>query len=114
LEQFNLDLVTRTSDVITTERALRNLLGLPPADNRRIIPVTPPIEARLEPDWDTCLHEMLQEQPDVVEKKLVMGPPDPKAEKPCRCASHAGDSAQTPKNETREQRNTRLENELQQ
>src|SRR5262249_53556832 len=33
LEQFNLDLVTRTSDVITTERQLRNILGLPPADN---------------------------------------------------------------------------------
>src|SRR5262249_8497873 len=29
LEQFRLDLVTRTSDVITTERQLRNLLGLP-------------------------------------------------------------------------------------
>ena len=49
LEQFNLELVTRTSDVITTERQLRNILGLPPADNRRIIPVTPPTEARLEP-----------------------------------------------------------------
>ncbi|MFO0888711.1 MAG: TolC family protein [Isosphaeraceae bacterium] len=46
-EQFNLDLVTRTSDVITTERQLRNILGLEPADNRRIIPVTPPTEARL-------------------------------------------------------------------
>src|SRR4030095_7715008 len=52
LEQFNLDLVTRTSDVITTERQLRNILGLPPADNRRIIPVTPPVDARIEPDWD--------------------------------------------------------------
>ena len=47
LEQFNLDLVTKTSDVITTERQLRNILGLPPADNRRIVPVTAPTEARL-------------------------------------------------------------------
>ena len=31
LEQFHLDLVTKTSDVITTERELRHLLGLPPA-----------------------------------------------------------------------------------
>src|SRR5205823_7966045 len=38
LEQFRLDLVTKTSDVITTERQLRNLLGLPPADDRRIVP----------------------------------------------------------------------------
>ena len=59
LEQFNLDLVTRTSDVITTERQLRNILGLPPADNRRIIPVTPPTEMRLEPDWDSSLAQMV-------------------------------------------------------
>jgi outer membrane protein TolC len=72
LEQLNLDLVTRTSDVITTERQLRNLLGLPPADNRRIIPVTPATEARIEPDWDTSLAEMLESQPDVVQQRLLV------------------------------------------
>jgi hypothetical protein len=77
LEQFTLDWVTRTSDVITTERQLRNILGLPPADNRRIIPVTPPTEARLEPDWDSSLAQMLTFQPDIVRKKLAMGVPHP-------------------------------------
>jgi outer membrane protein TolC len=72
LEQLNLDLVTRTSDVITSERQLRNLLGLPPADNRRIIPATPPTEARLEPDWDSSLTEMLAHQPDVVEQRTLV------------------------------------------
>jgi len=72
LEQFNLDLVTRTSDVITTERQLRNILGLPPADNRRIIPVTPPTEARLEPDWDISLAQMLNFQPDIVQQQLLV------------------------------------------
>lgn len=70
LEQFNLDLVTKTSDVITTERQLRNILGLPPADNRRIIPVTPPAEARLEPDWDSSLAQMVTFQPDIVQQQL--------------------------------------------
>ena len=72
LEQFNLDLVTRSSDVITTERLLRNLLGLPPADNRRIVPVTPPTEARLEPDWASSLAEMLESQPDIVQQKDIV------------------------------------------
>jgi outer membrane protein TolC len=72
LEQFNLDLVTRTSDVITTERQLRNLLGLPPADNRRIIPVTPPTEARLEPDWDSSIAQMLSFQPDIVQQQILV------------------------------------------
>jgi outer membrane protein TolC len=72
LEQFNLDLVTRTSDVITTERQLRNILGLPPADNRRIVPVTPPTEARLEPDWDSSLAQMLNFQPDIVQQQILV------------------------------------------
>ena len=72
LEQFNLDLVTRTSDVVTTERQLRNILGLPPADNRRIIPVTPPTEARLEPDWDSSLAQMVTFQPDIVQQQLLV------------------------------------------
>ncbi len=70
LEQFRLDLVTKTSDVITTERQLRNLLGLPPADDRRILPVTAPTEARLEPDWDSSIAQMLSFQPDIVQEQL--------------------------------------------
>jgi outer membrane protein TolC len=72
MEQFNLDLVTRTSDVITTERQLRNILGLPPADNRRIIPVTPPTDARLEPDWESSLAQMVTFQPDIVQQQLLV------------------------------------------
>ena len=70
LEQFRLDLVTKTSDVITTERQLRNLLGLPPADDRRIVPVTAPTEARLQPDWDASLAQMITFQPDIVNQQL--------------------------------------------
>lgn len=72
LEQFNLDLVTRTADVITTERQLRNILGLPPADNRRIVPVTPPTEARLEPDWESSMAQMITFQPDIVQQQLLV------------------------------------------
>ncbi|MGP0069089.1 MAG: TolC family protein [Isosphaeraceae bacterium] len=72
LEQFNLDLVTRTSDVITSERQLRNLLGLPVADNRRIIPVTQPTSQRIEYDWDTCLGEMKENQPDIVQQTALV------------------------------------------
>lgn len=70
LEQFRLDLVTKTSDVITTERQLRNLLGLPPADDRRIVPATAPTSARLQPDWDASLAQMLTFQPDIVQQQL--------------------------------------------
>ncbi len=72
LEQFNLDLVTRTSDVITTERQLRNILGLPPADSRRIIPVTAPTVALVDPDWKETLATMLEKQPDIVRQKSLV------------------------------------------
>jgi outer membrane protein TolC len=71
LENFKLNLVTATCDVITTERQLRNILGLPPADNRRIVTATSPIEARVEPDWETSVREMLASQPDLAQQKVV-------------------------------------------
>ena len=72
LERFRLELVTATADVITTERQLRNILGLKPADNRRIVPVTAPTEARLEPDWDVSLAQMVSFQPDIVRNQLLV------------------------------------------
>jgi RNA polymerase sigma factor (sigma-70 family) len=72
LEQFNLDMVTRTSDVITTERQLRKNLGLALADNRRIVPASPLLEAQFEPDWKTSLAEMNDQQPDIAEIKLAI------------------------------------------
>jgi outer membrane protein TolC len=72
LENFKLNLVSATSDVITTERQLRNILGLPPADNRRIVPDTAPTEARLEPDWETSVAQMLAFQPDIVQQQLLV------------------------------------------
>jgi outer membrane protein TolC len=72
LEQFRLDLVTKTSDVVTTERQLRNILGLPPADSRRIVPVTAPHEERLEPDWEASVAQMLTFQPDVVTQQILV------------------------------------------
>ena len=72
LENFQLTYITAVSDTITTERQLRNILGLPPADNRRIIPVTAPTEARIEPEWETSLAQMLAFQPDIVQQQLLV------------------------------------------
>ena len=65
-EQFKLDLGTRKSEVITTEHQLRNVMGLPRTDGRRIVTITAPVEARVEPNWEECLAIMLQKQPDIV------------------------------------------------
>jgi Outer membrane efflux protein len=72
LEQFNNDVVTRKADVIAAEIALRKILGIPPIDNRRIITSTKPAEELLSFDWDTCVEEMLREQPDNVQQQGVI------------------------------------------
>ncbi|HEY2158357.1 MAG TPA: TolC family protein [Isosphaeraceae bacterium] len=79
LERCRLALVAATSDRVTTERQLRNILGLPPADNQRIVPVTAPVEAKVEPDWETCLAAMLKEQPDILQQREVVAEAEKRA-----------------------------------
>lgn len=70
LERFRLDLVSATSDVINAERQLRNIMGLPPSDNRRIVPATAPTESRVQPDWDASLAQMVSFHPLLVVHQL--------------------------------------------
>jgi outer membrane protein TolC len=72
VENFKLALITATSDVITSERELRSVLGMPPADARRIVPATSPTETKVEPDWEACLREMRAEQPDIVQQEVLV------------------------------------------
>ena len=72
VENARLQYTVALSDVLTTERQLRNILGLPPADNRRIIPVTEPTDARLEPDWTASLAQMVTFHPDIVQNQLLV------------------------------------------
>ncbi len=70
LENFRLQYLQALSDTVNTERQLRNILGLPPADNRRIIPATAPLEARVVPDWERSLLQMVSFNPDLVRLQL--------------------------------------------
>jgi Surface antigen variable number repeat len=76
LEQFRTDLVARSAELMKTERQLRHILGLPPADSRRIVAVTPmPIERitlgrRIE--WDQCVSEMMRNQPDILQQERLV------------------------------------------
>ncbi len=72
LEQFNIEVTRRKADVVTVERALRKILGLPPTDNRRIVPTTKPSDGLVSFDWDTCVDELLREQPDNVQQQAVV------------------------------------------
>ena len=72
LERSRVELADATADVATAERLLRNLLNLPPGDDGRLLPVTPPTEARVTPDWDACLARMVACQPDILQDDVAV------------------------------------------
>jgi hypothetical protein len=73
LERFRMDFVDKTANLITTERQLRNTLGLSAIDGRRIVPATPALEAHVEPNWEECQRVMLNKQPDLLRAKARLG-----------------------------------------
>lgn len=52
LEEFQLGLRIDSTEVAAVERKLCVVLGLPEADKRQIVPVTPPTTKEVKPEWD--------------------------------------------------------------
>lgn len=69
---FRSTLLAAENTVLEREAALRSILGLPPYDGKRLVPVTPLNTDRYDVDWDKLLGLAGQQRPDVVELKLVL------------------------------------------
>jgi outer membrane protein TolC len=72
LASFRATLVTAKADQLRREAALRNILGLPPADGREIVPVTSPATDWIDVEWETILRIAEQYRPDLIERKLTI------------------------------------------
>lgn len=72
LANFRATLVTSEANLLQREAALRNILGLPPADAKRLIPITPPNSTAFDPDWKRILEVAEERRPDIVELKLII------------------------------------------
>ncbi len=70
--QFIANRIAAEANVLTREGALRNLLGLPPADDRKIVPTSPPTSQRFRPDWQALVRLAEQRRPDVIELKIIL------------------------------------------
>ena len=66
------NLVTSRATMIQQEGVLRNLIGLPPSDESRLIPHTPPTDERFHPDWSQILEIASERRPDLIELKLII------------------------------------------
>jgi outer membrane protein TolC len=71
-KQFQVGLIAAKANVLTQEGALRNILGIPPSDDRRIVPTSPPTGQRLVPNWDAIVRLAEQRRPDIVQLKLIV------------------------------------------
>src|SRR5262245_14218081 len=70
--QFKAQRIAAQTEVLQREAALRNLLGLPPWDDARIVPTTQPLDGRFRPDWYELVDLAAARRPDLVELKLIL------------------------------------------
>lgn len=72
LENFRASLLASEANVLQRQAALLNILGLPPYEPQRTVPVTPMLAQRVVVDWN-AINEMAQrERPDIIELKLIL------------------------------------------
>ena len=72
LENFRATLLASQSNVLQRQAALLNILGLPPYEAERTVPVTPMLDKKITVDWP-LLNELAQKhRPDIIELKLVL------------------------------------------
>jgi outer membrane protein TolC len=69
---FRATLIGSRANLLQREAVLRNILGLPPTEPFRIVPVTFPNRDRLQPDWNPLVTLAAERRPDLVELKLII------------------------------------------
>jgi outer membrane protein TolC len=71
-EGFRANLIAAEANRLAREAALRNIMGLPPSDERRLVPATSPSTRRLPVEWRETLALAEEYRPDLIELKLVL------------------------------------------
>ncbi|WP_419189277.1 TolC family protein [Stieleria marina] len=72
LENFRASLLASQASVLQRQAALLNILGLPPYEAQRTIPVTPMVQEPFVIDWAKINELAQQERPDIIELKLIL------------------------------------------
>ena len=69
---FKSNLITAKANLLDREAALRNIMGLPPADGQRLIPITPPTLDNRKINWKALIKLAEERRPDLIELKLIL------------------------------------------
>ncbi|MFZ5830059.1 MAG: TolC family protein, partial [Planctomycetota bacterium] len=71
-EGFRASVLGAEANILNQEALLRNLLGLPPAEQRPIELASAPRTTQLVPEWTQVLRLAEQYRPDIIELKLIL------------------------------------------
>lgn len=71
-ENFRAVLLVAQANVLQREAALRNVMGLSPYDNSRLIPTSALIDQAMQMNWDELLRMAELRRPDIIELKLIL------------------------------------------
>jgi outer membrane protein TolC len=71
-ENFRANLLVAQGNLLQRESALRNVLGLSPYDNTRLVPTSPLIDEKLAFQWEELLGLAECYRPDIIELKLIL------------------------------------------
>ena len=69
---FRASLITAEANLLQREAAMLNVLGFPPYEAEEFVPVTPPQQERVAPDWSELLLLAQERRPDLIELKLIL------------------------------------------
>ncbi len=72
LENFRATLLASQANVLQRQAGLLNILGLPPYEPLRTIPVTPMLDQPIQVDWAAINDLAQRERPDIIELKLIL------------------------------------------
>lgn len=72
LAGFRANLVSAQASLLDREAALRNIMGLPPSIENRVVTITEPRTDRVNVDWRTIVATAEQRRPDLIELKLIL------------------------------------------
>ncbi len=72
LANFRANLIAAEANMLQRQGALRDILGLAPADGTDLVPMTPPATERRQFDWDGLVELAEERRPDLIELKLII------------------------------------------
>ncbi|MFK7822248.1 MAG: TolC family protein [Planctomycetaceae bacterium] len=72
LANFRVSLIAARAALLDAEAAMKNVLGFPPNDGIRLVPITPPTREEIEFNWPELVELSTTYRPDVIEAKLIL------------------------------------------